>query len=436
MVSRRSLLGGLLAVLSASAIPRSAGAGAPESEERRALLAHLRERSVGFDLLDLARRGLEQVGLKRWIPEVEALLEGREHQRGLRSLHDLAKDASFRARASALMERASKDLRTKLVIRRLARTAPQTEAEQRAFIEWVYTEWFGLEMQRVREHVAAYPEGLLVVVGPPTNLAEVVYSAGREPFLRFLELVHGYRATEWVAHVHPQRQLLESLFDPAVRVVAFVGHGSWTAFSLRGVGGDPSAHFATLCRKLRQQPRKYVPLALSNNPWRTLGAPYTGTELREEDLRQLAEQLHPAGGPPLQPKELVVRYTCGVERYATDARLLWQMLPEELGDKIGLRDGTLSAAWPEDEGAWEAPLEAWLQGRSVEITDQPALGTCLVARPEDTRGYAGNSWLPDFMEDPIPAYQPAYAWRLGLPVEGDAPADAPVSAPSAANPLP
>ena len=102
--------------------------------------------------------------------------------------------------------------------------------------------------------------------------------------------------------------------------------------------------------------------------------------LEEAELAALVKQLHPGSDGRLpEPKERVVRYTCGVGRYRTDAGLLWEMLPEALSEQVQRYGTALSARWPEDEGHWEEALEAWLVGRTVTIEDQPALGTCLVA---------------------------------------------------------
>lgn len=410
-ITRRSLLECLLAALAATALPSSAEA-ALDDDERQALIADIRQRAVGFDVPEFLARGLALVGLEKWIPEVHALFAGHEHARGLRSLHELGKDPTFGASASALMERMSGDLGTKLAVRRLAKRAPQTAEAQQALIDFVITDWFGLDLQRVRDHTASYPEGLLVVVGPPTDLAETLSSVGREPFIRYLELVHGYRAREWVTAVDEQQVLLEALVDPAVRVVAFVGHGTWTLFSLSGIARPPMDVVATVCRNVRKNPAKIVPRILANDARGAAAVGWTRGDLAEPDLAVLVAQLHPTSDGRLAvPKERVVRYTCGVGRYQTDATLLWELLPEALEAKVHVRDGSVSAEWPEDEGHWEEPLEAWLADKQVVFEDQPALGTCLVATPEDTRGYAGNSWLPDFVEDPIPAFRPGHPWH-------------------------
>lgn len=412
-VSRRSVLEGLSGVLATAIWPLPAQA-AVDDVERQALIAHVRAAFVGFDLLVLARRALRDTGLDRWIPDVETLFADREHLRGFRSLHELGKDPTFEAAMSALMAKMGSHLGTKLVIRRLAKRAPQTPEAREALLATLITGWFGMDLPRLRTHTASYPEGMLVVYGPPTNLSETLASAAREPFHRYLELVHGYRAREWMAYVDERKTLLAALVDPAVRVVVFVGHGSWTGFSLSGFSAPPMTILADVCRNVKEDPKKFVPAVLANNASRGAGARYNQGFLEERELAALIAQLHPGSEGHLpQPKERVVRYTCGSARYQAEGRLLWEMLPDELAAKISVSGAALSAKWPEDEGQWEAPLEAWLADKSVLLEDQPALGTCLVASAEDTRGYAGNSWLPDFVEDPSPAYLPPWPWRAG-----------------------
>ena len=49
-----------------------------------------------------------------------------------------------------------------------------------------------------------------------------------------------------------------------------------------------------------------------------------------------------------------------------------------------------------------------------------SLGECLVASPSQVRGYEGDSWLPDFAREPIPAYRaPHAAWTRPPPEEQD-----------------
>jgi hypothetical protein len=400
--SRRTLLGAVLAALAAAPVP-----GTARTAEAQSLIDAFKERVVGFDVLALARTILTEARLTKWIPEVEALIGDREHHRGLRSVMEWGQDPAYGAAVSSLIADMSHDLWTKLAIRRLAKRAPATRDAQRAFLDHVVTDWFGVDLEAMRTATAELPDGLLIAVGPPTNLWEVVFSLVKEAFVRYLELVHGRRATVWTSQVDPKRQLLEAILDPANRVVVFLGHGHWNGFSLNGLTGDPADVFDRICRNLRESPREYVPAVLGNDARRAAkGVGYARDQLDEPQLARFVEQVGLS-----EPKDLVIRHTCGHARYVAEGGwLLWEMIPEDLEPAPIVWGDGLSGAVPEDQGRWEVPFEGWLADKHVELTEQPALGTCLVASPEDTRGYEGDSWFPHFVETPIPAFREPYPW--------------------------
>jgi hypothetical protein len=411
--TRRGVLGSFAAALLAP-VPAIAG-----DDERQALIDHLRQCVLGFDVVDVLKRASRDLGIPgKWVDRATALFAGKDTAHGFQSLADLDEDEAFMLAAETLFAEASDALSMKLALLRAAKRAPATDEARAAMLDHVYAAWFGMDLPRIRTHVATYEPGLLVVVGPSRVLPELGAAFAREPFVRYLELVHGRRAREWVYGRDDERDLFTALLDPELRIAAFVGHGAWDRVSWTGYDADPTAIAASLCTRLREDPRKTLP-ALIRRDARALAIwPVRRPALTEADLQALVNQSSP-GAPP---KDLVVRYTCGGGRYRIDGahdtpgreELVWELLPDEIRDQMYIDDdGAISASEPGLDGAWEPPLAAWLDGHRVALAETVAFGTCLVPDPTCTRGYAGLSWTQHFFEDPVPAWIPPYVWPGG-----------------------
>lgn len=367
--------------------------------DRDALIAHIRAIGLETDLVGLARRLCSDLGAPHWLRHrVQALLGRHDHRRGFQSIRALAEDEAFGREAAAFVEAAAADPSVWLAGFLLAQGLPDSAWGREALRDRFYTHAFGLDIDAVRETVAALPrDGLLVVFGAPLRPDDTGLMLVREPFRRYLELVHGRRSIEWLAS-HPDRDgdaLVELLIDPAIRVVAFVTHGAWSALDLSGTAVDPEVLFQRLCDGLRDDPLGLTPASLGLNQ-RHEGA------LQEEDL---ASRL---AGRTFAPKDLVVRHCCGADRYRADIEALAEA-PPHLRERIVTWRG-LSGSRPGSDGTWEEELLAWMGDRRLVGREYPAFGTCLVADPRDTRGYTGLAWFPDYVADPIPAYSPPFPW--------------------------
>jgi hypothetical protein len=347
VLTRRALLGASAAAF--AAWPEVPPPPPPRVlHDRDAVLAHVRRVALEGDLLELVERARSWLtyGVGRDLVE---LLEGRDHARGLRSVRALAEDPEVPAVARRIVERARCDPRVWLAALFATRAAPTTP-ERLEDVRDRFYDLLGLDIDALRATAAALPQdGLLVVFGVPARPDDVAFTAIREPLRRYLELAHGRRSIEWLAS-HPDRrveELVELLVDPSIRVVAFVMHGWWHAVSLEGIAVDPDPFLASFCARLRDDP--LGALRAASDP-SSLGLGRHEGHLTEADLaRRLL-------GRSFRPKDLVVRYTCGIGRYGPDG------------------------------------------------AERVAFGTCLVADPTRTRGYAGESWYPDFFADPVPAW--------------------------------
>ena len=396
-----------------AALPHEALAANPREQERLHLIQHIQDRVLGFDVTELLTRILREAKFpKRYVRELRTLLAGVETHEGLRSVQGLMENEELGRAARPILARARKDLRVKLRLLRMARRAPRSAEARQALLEHVYTDWFGLNMARIRAHVADTPAtgDFAVIYGPVTDALELAGFVAREPIRLLLELVHGRRAVEVFCEAEPGsvRNILEVLLDPGYERVALIGHGNWGEFGLNGYYVHPDAAYAEIMDACSSEPAQTMKTLARGRVWGILDKRYVRQpqSLSEANLAQLVSQLH-GDDPAAVHKDLIVRHTCGFKRYKSEASLLWYLVPEEVEAGLAHRTGGyLSADVPEHAGDYETGLSAFLTDTPVRVTARDAFGTCLVPSPEQTRGYEGDSWIDDFVSAPIPAYLP------------------------------
>ncbi len=403
--SRRDILAGLIAALCAPATSL-AGDPSPDLEaERAALLAEVQERLLGFDVAALVVWAATAIDLPpKHLERTLAAFGARDGRHGLRSVRALFDDPVVVAALREVADGARRDLRVLVRLRRALRRLPESADALAAALDGVAETLFGLDLPALRAHVARYPaQDMAVIYGPVTRTYELAGLLLHEPFMRLLELAHGRRATVVLPTGWPESvaRMLEVLLDPEVRVACFVGHGTWSTFTLSGVFVHPDAAWEAIARRGRSDPRGLAEALADGSASAVLQrGRRLGSELHEDDLAVLARQHGPVPGGR---KELVVRYTCGYDRYATDGDLLWLLAPPALDAQMSVRGRRFSSRAPSDVGSWEAGLLDWLEPLDVVVTEAPALGTCLVDDPSRTRGYEGTAWIDDYVADPLPA---------------------------------
>lgn len=437
---RRDVLFGLGALLGTLALPGFARAepllaplaDAAQQAEREALIAHVRDKLLGFDVLDLADRALEDLRHPRRrevLAQASALLDGHDLTRGFRSIQNLSQDRETARKLRALVTRELKRLSTKRWLLRLAKRIPADPAARQALVEHVYSAWLGLDMARLRAHVASLDrDDLAIVYGPVTTLLEAGSLIIHEPLALYLQIIHGRRAREhFLDGASPRRELLRALIDPAVSHIALIGHGDWQGFSLRGWYSNPTAMRDYLADRLRADPKGALK-ELAGPMYRSLASiRYNFGELGESDLAAAIAALYPEPDRlAAVQKTLIVRHTCGHNRYSFGgSALAWSLFDESQVDGIGFGNEGFSGARPEHVGTYEAAVEAFVAKTTLKPVERSAFGACLTREPSATRGYEGYSWLANFLEDPIPAWMPPHRpWapegnRSGEPVEGE-----------------
>ncbi|TVQ90385.1 MAG: hypothetical protein EA397_12415 [Deltaproteobacteria bacterium] len=419
---RRHVLLGLAALLGAMALPDLAHANPlPDADlqaEREALIAHVRDRLLGFDAIDLLDRVLTDLNFprrERTIAELRGILGNKDVGRGFRSIQDLGDDGELMGALQGFLTRMTDPTSTKRWLLRLAKRIPADPAARQAMIEHLYTAWLGLDMDRLRAHVARYDrEDLAIIYGPVTTLPEAAALVVHEPMALYLQLIHGRRAQEcFLEGRSPRRELLRALLRPEISRVALIGHGAWSSFSLTGWYSTPTALRDHACDRLRAEPKEAL-LELAKPPFYFL-RPLTfhRNSFAEDELSAAVAALYPSPARRAQVrKELIVRHTCGSSRYRYgEPKLAWAMLDGDEIDGLSMDNDGFSAARPQDRGRFEQAVEAWLADTAITPREGPAFGECLVEDPRATRGYEGGSWLADFLEDPVPAWSPAHpAW--------------------------
>ena len=399
--SRREVLGGSVGALVALLL------SPPARADGDALVAHVREKLLNFDGARLVRRAAEDLGLpRRWRRRLDEALDQVDLSGGLRRLQDL--EPSKLRPLLRLGEDALDSLGFKLWLLRLTKRIPEERDARVALIEHMLTEWFELDMEALREGVRAIDaDGLAIVYGPISDIVEATGILLHEPFALFLQLVHGRRATEhFLEEGDTARALLDVLLSPKPDVVVLIGHGTWTSFQLVGYSRRPRQLLDDVLDRLHDEPREGLNAVAKGALYYLYKRRVPRGALQEEDLARLFDQVYPAGPErERRLKTLVVRHTCGSERYATEgAELLWKMAPKAVEDTIELDGDHFSAATPSGRLAFEAALGGWLADMDVPIVERPAFGTCLVRDPTATRGYEGISWMADFLEEPVPAH--------------------------------
>ena len=433
-LDRRGFLSGLLALATASALPlpASASLSAEAEAERVELIAHFQDRVLRADILEVGLKLLEGMRVpKRYTKGLTEALTGKDIHRGARSVRALDDDSEVKSALRALTDRAQRDLRLKRRLLKLSRAAPQDAVGQRALVEWVITEVAGLELQRIRDHVAAWPvpdsgEELVIVFGPVTNMGELGALFLTEPMALFHQLVHGRRARI----IYPdsprsyRRDVLAALLDPGARVVVFQGHGYWHGFSLQGSYAHPDKALSSLMRKAKDSPVDLAEKLSGRITGLGIWSGFDRGTLEEEELAELVAQLHPdAASREAILKDRIVRYTCGTERYRMPGALIWDAIPESIVEKMYLKPDGFSVESPDDQGAWEPELVAWLEGKDILVEERAAFGACLVRSPADTRGYIGRSWLDHFVADPLPEPLPGSPFPSAPPAAAELPPD-------------
>jgi len=407
--SRREVLGGLVAALAVPAVARAVPDPRPDLEaERRALLEHARQAAMGFDVVALLAQVCDDLGLPKVYPEeLTRILGPLKLVNGLDSVQALFElKGPARAQLLALGKRLGKDLRVKLKLRRMLRRAPQTAEGRRALIDRI-GRYIGVDLDALRAHVGRYPAAEMVLAfGPVRQIQELVGLLFAEPFALYVQVAHGMRARiSYTDDADAMKRLVRAFVDPDVRRVAVVGHGDWDDYVLTGWRAHPDRTLAYLCRMAHDDPKGLAKRLGSGKVAALLpGARWSEQVLLEDDLAGLAAALYPEGEVPY--KELVVRYTCGTQRYRSDAKLLWLLLPDALKAHLDRRPAGFGPRTPADVRAFREGIGKWLADKHAAVRAAPGLGTAFVARPEDTRGYPGLAWLNHFVADPIPPYVP------------------------------
>jgi hypothetical protein len=406
MWTRRELLVGGTA-LSVVSLPALAKAKPDLAAEMRSVL-------MGFDVGDVTKGLLAAAGVpKQWQREVDVVLAGKETGQGVQSFSDLSDDDDVSARLEEVLGKAKKSVCLLLRLKRLLRQAPQTEAERKAAREWLYAH-VGLEMDRYRAAVAELPEGGVLFWGALQDMYQAVGQILGEAFELYVSLALGVRMKSHYSSEYPEsyRDLVQTLVDPAVTHFAFAGHGSWSSVSMRGHYVHPDKLFAKWCRRARDEPKKFA-IDLAKGSMRRLAGGYpVNVQMPEEDLAELVDIL-----PPGPKKQVVVRYTCGSERYGNVPYMLWWLLPDEIRDEVELTHRGISAREP--NRAYEEELGNWLDKRApgAKLAELPAFGRCLVASEDDTIGYEGLTWIEHFIADPLPTNPRLAAFATHAPEE-------------------
>lgn len=399
---RRAILKGLalLALLPSTLAPAlAATASHPEVAAFQLALASFDPRNV---LLAIRR----DLGFPRRLDRaIDAVFEGVPSGGGLRAVQRWSEAPAFLARAQRIVTRETRSLAVKLAIRRAIRKLPGTADEVAPFVPRIWA-WFGIDVEALRVAAATLPPGLLVVVGPPADPSELFAWLVRDPLIDFLSLVHGRAAIQWTSAM-PRGRLFHQLFDRNTRVVCTIGHGGWDQLAFNGINGDPARAYATVVYQLRARPAETLGSLMRGSLF-DLGVPYAMRPLAEDDLAALAAAWYPSDAErEAARKDLVVRYTCGDGRWA----LYPPLAADVAGDLGSTTRATARGIGPTHPGGdtptWRASVQRWLGRHRFTATERPGFGTCLVREPADTRGYDGASWLPDFLEDPIPAPAPA-----------------------------
>jgi hypothetical protein len=394
---RRTFMAGL-AALGFMPLNSRAAAEDPGSVADRLLSFDVAE--VLDDLLELTRAP------KRYRRALSALLEGRDTARGLASVHALAQDDEMEGEVVALLERFERDLGAKLWLLRTVRRAPQTEEGRSAMRAWFYRR-LGLDMEGLRAAVEALPvQDMALVFGPVTTGAEMVGYMLREPWVLALQIAHGRRLVEIRGRSAQDltNKVVDVLVDPSVRCVCTQGHGTWNSLSLHGHYIDPEETLARLCTQAGSAPVDLIKRVVSGSLRKLLGRGAYYGALTEERLAVLAAQL------PHQPgvwgKDLIVRYTCGSERYQGNIALLRSLMDDTLKDKLDISSDGFAPHDPSVPPGWADEMRSWLADKRVDITAAPGWGSSFVRRPQDVRGYDGLAWIHDFVAHPVPEYAP------------------------------
>jgi hypothetical protein len=360
---------------------------------------------AGAALLELLR---DLRAPKRWVDRLAAILAPFRLDQGLESLRALADDPALKAPLVELAREARGALAIKLWAYRIFRRAPQELAAQQALVTGLLEARLGLPLAELRAEVAALPDQRLTVVyGPVSRWIEALGLLLHEPFALLLQAAHGTRAQEvFLPATGTERALLDVLLSPDHPRVALIGHGTWSSFLLDGYFYTPDALLAELCARAREAPADAASALTEGHLYHLLHRPPARGALKEEDLAALVQALG-----ELHPKEMVIRHTCGNDRYELTAPLLWHRAPPELVAKLERRLTGFGARRPSEAGSWEPDLTAWLGDRPV-VRERPAFGRSLVRDPSATRGYEGTSWIPDFVATPVPDPSPQWAFPL------------------------
>jgi hypothetical protein len=395
--TRRTILAGAAAWVAA---PRVAWSAPIDRAEVDAALASFSPRAIAADFAAAVR-----VPRRLASDAVSLLPDGG----GFAALREAAESSSFRGDLTALSARMARMPQMLGVIRRAARALPTTEDGLVAALDAVARAHLGLDLAALRAHTAGLPPGLAVIYGPATRVHELVGVMLAGPFTTWLELVHGRRARVLLPSDRYtfEHDALSLLLDPTVSAVCTVGHGTWTSLDLSGVYVDPVDALRIVSARGASSPRKLAEAAMESGVEGALQrARRRGGALEEAELAAAIERLPEARRPR---KELVVRYTCGYDRYEADAGLLWELLPPEVRAGMSRRGELLSADRPSATGTWEAGLAAWLADTTIRVVERPAFGSCLVDDPSRTRGYEGEAWIDDYVRAPVPP-PTAAAW--------------------------
>jgi len=364
------------------------------------LVEKMRAELMGFNLVQVIGEVLAAAKVnRRWLRAVEEVFEGKEVDHGVASFVALEGDEEVEERLDVVGAKARKNLPFLLAVRRLLKRAPQDDEGRAALLQWCY-DVIGLDMDTYRRAVADLPTGGVLFWGAVADMGQLTGQFAREVFELYVSLVLGVRMESRFSEEYPEsfRDLVQVCVDPAVTHLAFAGHGTWSSMSMGGVYQHPDKTFAKLCAQAKRSPREFA-TDLAKWSVRGLGRRHHDS-LSEPELAELVKAL---GGPL---KQVVVRYTCGTQRYLGPNRLLWMLLPEELREQVRPEGAFIGPKEPDSE--FEDALGDWLAevAPGVEIVERAPFGACLVARRQDTHGYQGLTWIHHFIDEPLPGPPP------------------------------
>ena len=282
----------------------------------------------------------------------------------------------------------------------------------REFRDGLVREQFGVRLDDLREHVAKYQESdLAIVYLPMGNLPEALQAYISEPFIKYIELTFGKKATVFWPKLNENGipECVEALTDPKYSDVAIIGHGSWSAVSLNGVAEDPEDVLLKLIKAYNEDPEETAD-TLASFSFEGFFNEFRGYIEQKETSMVLNKEGEEAslGIPKRKPGKLV-KYTCGVNRYESDTlpepspELESMMDVTKIGDimgghGIGIEKRIFfSAENPRVNGVYEKILIEELKKQPPSLSDYSGPSERREVR-DDLEG-SDNYWCERFQEE-------------------------------------